>query len=339
MGHHSKKRVTIRDVAAAAGVSYQTVSRVLNEKPDVAEQTRRHIKQIMHELGYQPSAVARSLALRRTHTLGVVTSDFSDWFFTQVIVGAEMEAHRAGYSLLLSNTERNLDQPKYVRLFGERRVDGMLFIRANAYGDSQQMIALSEQGLPVVTTAYDRQATSAPIGIVIVDNVKGGYMATHRLIETGHRRIAMIGGPSTWESVKDRMLGYQRALEEAGIEFDPTLIEYGDWNYESGYQAMRQLLARTTNLTALFAQNDRMALGAMRALREAGREIPDDVAVVGFDDIPIAAYSTPPLTTIRQPIIQVGQTAVQLLIQMIESSVQERKEVVFEPKLIVRQTC
>lgn len=340
MANPKKRRVTIRDVAAAAGVSYQTVSRVLNDKPDVADETRQRIKQVMQMLGYQPSAVARSLALKRTHTLGLITSDFSDWFFTQVIVGAEIAAHKSDYYLLLSSTEHNPnDEPKYLKLFSEREVDGMLFIRANAQGNSQHIVALSEQGVPVVTTAYDRLAQLDQVAVVVVDNVKGGFLATQRLVDVGRRRIGMITGPKEWEAAQDRMQGYRRMLEQSGIEFDPSLIEHGDWSYESGYRAMRQLLARSAHFTALFAQNDRMAIGAMWALREAGRTIPDDVAIVGFDDIPAAAFSTPPLTTVRQPTIQVGQIAVELLIQMIENPTQERKEVLLEPELIIRQTC
>lgn len=339
MANPKKQRVTIRDVAAAAGVSYQTVSRVLNDRPDVADETRQRIKHVMYTLGYQPNAAARSLALKRTRTLGLITSDFSDWFFTQVIVGAEIAARKLNYCLLLSSTERNPDdEPKYLQLFSEREVDGMLFIRANAQGDSQQMIALSEQGMPIVTTA-DRQNRLDRICVIVVDNIKGGFLATQRLIDVGHRRIGMITGPKTWESSQDRMLGYRRALEQSGIDLDPSLIEYGDWSYESGYRAMQQLLARSSHITALFAQNDRMAIAAMWALREAGRQIPQDIAVVGFDDIPAAAFSTPPLTTVRQPMIQVGQIATELLIQMIENPTQERKEVVLEPELIVRQTC
>ncbi len=340
MGIAPKRRVTIRDVAATAGVSYQTVSRVLNDRPDVADETRQRVKQVMRALGYQPSAVARSLALKRTRILGLITSDFSDWFFTQVIVGAEIAARKFNYYLLLSSTEHNPDdEPKYLRLFSERQVDGMLFVRANTQGDSQQMVALSEQGIAVATTAYDRQASENGISVIVVDNARGSFLATQHLIDMGHRQIAMITGPHTWKSVQDRMQGYYQAFEQVGVNPDPALTEYGDWNYESGYLAMQRLLARTVPMTALFAHNDRIAIGAMRALHEAGREIPGDVAVVGFDDIPSAAFSTPPLTTIRQPMIQVGQIAIELLIQMIEGTIREGKEVLLEPELVIRQTC
>ncbi|MBN1936167.1 MAG: LacI family DNA-binding transcriptional regulator [Anaerolineae bacterium] len=340
MANPTKRRVTIRDVAAMAGVSYQTVSRVLNDRLDVADETRQRVKQVMQTLGYQPSAAARSLALKRSHTLGLITSDFSDWFFTQVIVGAEIAVRKSNYYLLLSSTERNPDdEPKYLKLFSEREVDGMLFIRANAQGDSQQMIALSEQGMPIVTTAYDTQARFDQVCVIVVDNIKGGFLATQRLVDVGHRQIGMITGPKKWEAAQDRMLGYRRALEQSGINFDPSLVEHGDWSYDSGYRAMQHLLARAPQITALFAQNDRMAIGAMRSLREAGRKIPGDVAIVGFDDVPAAAFSTPPLTTVRQPMIRIGQIAVELLIQMIENPAQERKEVLLEPELIIRQTC
>jgi LacI family transcriptional regulator len=333
-----RKKLTIREVAAAAGVSYQTVSRVINSKPDVAAETRRRVQQVIEELGYQPSAVARGLASRQTHTLGLITEDFSDYFFTQVIVGAEAEARRQGYYLILGSTARNPDdEPEYLRLLTEREVDGILFARPSTERDSHHLRTLIRQGVPLVMTTYIVPGEQPMV--VDIDNVDGGLQATHCLIAAGHRHIGMITGPAGWKSVQGRATGYQHALESAGIACDPSCIAPGDWSYESGYAAMQQLLAQCPQLTALFSQNDRMAIGAMRALREAGRRIPDDMAIVGYDDIPAASYCYPPLTTVRQPMQEVGRLATRLLVEMIQKPDVEKRETLLKPHLVRRATC
>jgi LacI family transcriptional regulator len=331
-------KATIRDVAAAAGVSYQTVSRVINNRPDVADETRHRVWQVIEELGYQPSAIARGLVSKRTYTLGLITADFSDYFFTQVIVGAEIEARKHGYFFMLCSTERNPDdEPTYLRLLTERQVDGILFARPSTEQDDRHIVALLHEGVPLVTTAY--HVPGEQLTVVDVDNVDGGFQATQCLIDGGHCQIGMISGPPAWKSVKDRSEGYRLALEKAGVAFDESLIEHGDWWHESGYQAMRRLLARAPHITALFVQNDRMAIGAIRALREAGRRIPDDVAIVGYDDTPEAAYCHPPLTTIHQPMQQVGEVATRLLIESIDDSAAENQEVLLKTELIRRGSC
>ncbi len=331
-------KVTIRDVAAAAGVSYQTVSRVINDRPDVAQETRRRVWQVIESLGYQPSAIARGLASKRTYTLGLITADFSDYFFTQVIVGAEVEARKHDYFFMLCSTERNPDdEPEYLRLLTERQVDGILFARPSTEEDNRHIVSLLRRGVPLVTTAY--HVPGEDLTVVDVDNIDGGLKATQCLIDGGHRHIGVITGPPDWKSVSDRTRGYRLALEQAGIPFDGSLVEPGDWSFESGYQAVGRLLERAPHLTALFAQNDRMAVGAMRALREKGHRIPDDVAIVGYDDIPMAAYSHPPLTTIHQPMQEVGEIATGKLIELIDDPDAEREEILLKTKLVRRGSC
>ncbi len=332
------RRVTIQDVAKRAGVSYQTVSRVLNNRPDVAVETRRRVQQIIAELNYRPSAIARGLISRRTYTLGLITADFSDYFFTQVIVGAEAEARKHGYFFMLCSTERNpADEPEYLRLLTERHVDGILFARPSTEQDERHIVSLLRQGLPVVTTAY--HVPGEKLTVVDVDNVDGGFKATQCLIDCGRRCVGMITGPSTWKSVNDRSRGYRIALAQAGIVYDKTRIEHGDWSYEGGYRAMQRLLQRAPALTGLFAQNDRMAMGALHALREAGRSVPGDVAVVGYDDVPVAAYAYPPLTTIRQPMQEVGEVATRLLIEAIDNPDAEKREILLKVELVRRASC
>jgi DNA-binding LacI/PurR family transcriptional regulator len=333
-----KKKVTIRDVAAEAGVSYQTVSRVINDRPDVAEETRQRVWQVIGELGYQPSAIARGLVSQRSYTLGLITANFSDYFFTQVIVGAEVEARKHGYFFMLCSTERNPDdEPEYLRLLTERQVDGILFARPSTEQDDRHIVSLLRRGVPLVTTAY--HVPGERLTVVDVDNVDGGLQAAQCLIASGRRRIGMITGPLGWKSVKDRTAGYRLALEQADIACDESLIEHGDWSYRGGYEAMERLWRRKPDITALFAQNDRMAIGAMRALHEAGCRIPDDVAVVGYDDIPVAAYSCPPLTTIQQPMQHVGEVATRMLIELIDDPDVDREEVLLKTRLVHRGSC
>ena len=333
-----KGRLTIAEVAREAGVSSQTVSRVLNDRPDVSPDTRHHVKQIINQLGYQPSAIARSLASQRTRTLGLITADFSDYFFTQVIAGAEVEARKHGYFFMLGSTERNpQDEPEYIRLLAEHHVQGMLFARPSTEPDNRHLLGLLRDGVPVVTTAY--HLPGAQLTVVDVDNVDGARQATSYLLECGRRAVAMISGPRGWKSVVDRTQGYRLALEAAGLSFEPRLVAEGDWSYRSGYQAVQQLLAREVSFSALFAQNDQMAIGAIRALREAGRPVPHEVAVVGYDDIPAAEYCDPPLTTVRQPMQEVGKVATQLLIQAIEEPGPVQGPVLLQTELIRRGSC
>lgn len=333
-----KQRVRLEDVAAAVGVSTQTVSRVINDKPDVAKETRRRVWEAIERLGYQPNVIARGLASRKTYMLGMITADFSDYFFTQVIVGAEAEARKRGYFFMLCSTERNLDdEPEYLRLLTERQVDGILFARPSTEQDVSHIVSLIREGVPLVTTAL--HIPGEKITVVDVDNVEGGYQGTRCLIESGHHQIGMITGPTDWRSAQDRWQGYRLALEEASIPYDESLIEYGDWVYESGYEAMLRLLEKSPHITALFAQNDRMAIAAMRAIRESGRQIPSDLAVVGYDDIPVSAYSHPPLTTIRQPMKQVGEMAARLLCELISNPDAECQEVLMKPELVRRGSC
>jgi DNA-binding LacI/PurR family transcriptional regulator len=331
--------VTITRVAEEAGVSTQTVSRVINNRPDVAADTRKRVQQVITRLGYQPNAIARSLVSRRTRTLGLITADFSDYFFTQVIAGAEVEARKHGYFFMLGSTERNIqDEPEYIRLLTEHHVEGILFARPSTEPSNRHLSDLVQQGVPVVTTAY--YLPGQPLTVVDVDNFNGARQAAGCLVESGHRQIAMITGAAGWKSVADRSAGFLETLQAASLPIDPALQVEGDWSYESGYRAMQALVARQRPFTAVFAQNDRMAIGAIRALREMGQRVPEDVSVVGYDDIPVAAYSEPPLTTVRQPMREVGETATRLLIEAIAKPNGARgQEFMLKTELVRRQSC
>lgn len=325
------KRVTIQDVARQAGVSHQTVSRVINGKPDVAPETRDRVQQIIDRLGYRPSSVARSLVSQRTRTLSLISSSLDEDFYVQVMAGAEEEARHHGYVFLLSIVEPDArpDSEEW-RAVSERQVDG-IFVASPELSHRAYIDWLIEQGIPVVAVAHPPQSGLITLN---VDNVEGGYMATHYLVSQGHRRIGTISGVDN-----GRTTGYQRALEEAGLPFEPELIQGGDWSYQSGFDAMQRLLRIAPDLTAVFAQNDQMAIGAIQALREAHLRVPEDIAVVGFDDIPAAAFACPPLTTVRQPMREIGRIAVRMLLERIRHPVMDRKEIVFRTQFIRRASA
>ncbi len=334
-----QKHTTINQVAEKAGVSIQTVSRVLNGRPDVSPETRQRVQQVMADLAYQPYAIARGLASRRTYTLGLIASDFSDYWFSQVVTGAEAVGHEHGYFFMLGSTGcEPQDEPTFLRLLTQRHVEGILFVRAACPSDLEHLKNLQHSGIPIVSTGFYLQ--DADFGIVEVDNVDGGRKATQYLIDLGHTRIAMISGPVGWKSVSDRTLGYQQALERAGIAVDPELMIQGEsWLHRSGFEATQELIRRKKPFTALFAQNDRMARGAINALHQSGLRVPEDVSIVGYDDIPEAEFSDPPLTTIRQPMQEVGKAAASMLIKMIDDPNTPPQQVLFDTELVIRSSC
>ena len=332
------KHVTIHQVAEEAGVSIQTVSRVINNRSDVSEETRKRIREIMGRLGYQPFAIARGLASNRTYTLGLVTVDFADPWFSQVVTGAEQEAHEHGYCFMLGSSACNPeDEPKFLRLLTERHVDGILFVRASCAEESKHLLRMKEMGVQVVTTGFHPRGWD--LTVVDVDNIGGGRKATEYLIGLGHRRIAMLTGPLDWNSARDRQDGYIQALEANGISTDPELIVEASWLHRDGYLSMKRLLDKKLPFTAVFAQNDRLARGAISALHEVGLRVPEDISIIGYDDIPEAEFSDPPLTTIRQPMRTIGEAATRLLIQMIENRETTSTQVLFDTELIVRSSC
>ena len=335
---NNTKHITIQQIADQAKVSIQTVSRVINNRPDVSVATRQRILDIIEQTGFQPSATARGLANKRTYTLGLVTADFSDFWFSQVVTGAEKEAHAHGYYFMLgSATFTPKEEPKFLRLLTERHVEGVLFVHASLLEDLEHLNRLKGSGIPVVTVG--NYMPDSGLATLDVDNIMGGRKATEYLLELGHSRIAMLTGPSEWKSAHDRTEGYFQALKAAGVSVDISLIRYGNWLHKGGYLGMQSLLENKASFTAVFAHNDRIARGAISALHEAGLRVPEDISIVGYDDIPEAEFSDPPLTTIRQPMEEIGQAATRLLIQMINDRTAAPSQFLFDTKLIVRSSC
>jgi DNA-binding LacI/PurR family transcriptional regulator len=329
-----RRRPTIRDVAVRAGVSHQTVSRVINRREEVSPETRRRVRTAIRELQYVPSPLARGLMGSRTHTLGMVTADVTDQFFAKAVAGAELETRRRGYYLIVASVEGEAedDELAYLRLMLERRVEGLIVARPQVPLTLEQLPAAVER-VPLVSIGSPEVPGFMAVD---VDNRAGGFEATSRLVSHGHRMIATITGPSDWPSARERLDGYRRALRAVDA-YDERLVEAAsDWGPESGQAALRSLLSRAAGFTAVFAHSDLLALGAIRELRSRGLSVPHDMSVVGYDDIPVASFVDPPLTTVRQPIESMGRAAVTMLVNQIDRTAFTAEELLYEPELVVR---
>jgi LacI family transcriptional regulator, galactose operon repressor len=327
------RHVSVKDVAARSGVSFQTSSKVLNGGGSVSELTRARILQAASDLGYVPNLQARSLVMRRTQTVGVITSDFNDRNLSRVLAGAEQEARRQGFGVIISSIEPEGSGTEYaLPAMMERRVDGIL-LAAPHMEEEAALEQVLDRALPTVSL---HPVPGGGIATVGSDDEQIGLTATRHLLALGRRVIGSLTGPRGHKTSEARLGGYRRALKEKGVTFDADLVEEGGWDIAGGQAATLRLMERRPNLTALFAQNDLMAIGALSALRQAGRAVPADCAVVGCDDIDMAPYTTPPLTTIHVPFYETGAEAMRLLLGMVSDGAVAAREVVLPVHLIVR---
>ena len=324
---------TIRDVARAAGVSHQTVSRVINESAEVLPATRARVEAAIQALGFQPSAIARSMAQGRTNTLACIAPNLTDYTLSSIIEGAELEARQHGYFLLSSSArDPQAFQALVNELVGHRRVDGLIVI--NPYID-ERYLAVPANFPVVFIGASSRDQTICSVSL---DDEKTGYEATKHLIELGYRQIAMVTGPMEEDGARDRSAGYMRALNEAGLPVDPALIMRGDWSATSGQEALLALSAQKRLPEAVFAQNDRMALGVLHTARDLGLNIPEQLAVIGVDDMPLSSYFDPPLTTMQQDMPRTGREAIRMLAGSIDQSIETCTRLKLSTHLIMRQS-
>jgi LacI family transcriptional regulator len=324
---------TIRDVAAVAGVSPATVSRVLNGKQDVAAELRQRVLGAVTELGYRRNGPARSLRTRAAMVLGLIISDISNPFFTAVVRGAEDQAQLAGYSLVLANADEDVDkEARYLEVAAAEQMAGVLLSPASLTRTSIDV--LLERGIPVVTV--DRRLAGAPVDSVTVNNHQAARTAAQHLIGQGCRRVGFIAGPIQTTTGASRLAGYRAALRAAGRLVDPSLTAYADFRTEGGYAATRQLLRQRRPPDGLLFANNLMTVGGLRAIAEAGLAIPDDIAVVGFDDAIWATALRPPLTVVAQPTYEIGQTAAKLLLRRVDGEAFPPRRVVLQAELIER---
>lgn len=327
-------RHTLHDVARLAGVSYQTVSRVINHHPYVSDETRKRVEKAIIELDYRPNRAAQKLAGAKSHTLAMITFGLTHYGPAQMMINIEHASRQAGYDLIFANVNDAslMTLRTAMSHIRHRDIDGMLVILPVVGVPQDEIVALSgDIPLMLVGTGLHVNATS-----IVVDQLMGTQMATRHLIDLGHTHICEITGPLNWYDAVERHESWLATMQAAGLT--PGSSIEGHWTADSGYQATRQLIKQGTTFTALVVGNDQMALGAIRALYDHGRRVPQDVSVVGFDDIPEAAYFLPPLTTVRQDFDVLGRFGIEYLIKLIHEPQQEPIQHVIAPQLIVRKS-
>ncbi len=329
--------VTISDVARAAGVSMATVSRVLNGYEHVSPAKRERVTDAMEQLGYTVNLQARSLAGGRMGIIGMLVHDLSNPYAAQIVQGVDASLQQVEYELALYTTHlRSSKEVTFANMLAQGSVDGLIVslpLIPEAY-----LRKLSERGFPyvVITDLKEFDDFSPAVGIT---NWQGAYDGTRYLLELGHRRIGLVGGAATMRSASERFDAYQTALADFGVPFDPDLVQRGDYVPERGFEAANLLLDLPAPPTAIFATNDSSAQGVYNAVMTRGLRIPDDISILGFDDIPLASYLHPPLTTVRQPMIDLSRTAVEILVRQIEQPGLPIEQIVLPTTVVMRDSC
>lgn len=329
------QQVTIADVAREAHVSLMTVSRVINDKDGISEATRQRVQGVIDRLGYRPSKIARGLATQRTGTLGLVVPDNSNPFFSEVARGVEHAAYAEDYNVFLCNTEEDTEREKAVlESLAEKRVDGLILCSPRL-DDEDLLIAIKY--FPA-TVLINRLLPGSGAAALRLDNQGGAKCGVQHLLQRGHRAIGFLAGPDKSFGGQKRALGYRDALEEAGIPYNPAWVQHCTPMVDTGQQAAIDLLTRNPELTALFCFNDLIAIGALKACAQLGRKVPEDIAIVGFDDIPLASLVTPPLTTFHVSRYELGRNAAEHLLAQINGQI-NHADTIIPVELIIRASA
>ena len=327
---------TIKDVARKAGVSTATVSRTLNNVGPVDEKTRHHVRMIARKLNYIPNALGRGLSTKRTGAIGLLLPDLFGEFFSEILRGSDQTAQQSHFHLLFSNSHTNKDELRAALLSMSGRVDGLVIM--SPYLDRETLNQNVPQSLPVVL--LDCHVDSDGFDSINIDNFDGALEMTQHLLSHGHRRIAIITGTEGNFDAGERLHGYREALHAHGVQFDPQLQVPGDFTEASGYDAAKKLLALSPRPSAIFASNDSMAIGALSALRDQRIQLPEEMALAGFDDVPIAAYLTPNLSSVQMDIHNLGVQAIQTAVHAIcNKNVHRKQQVVLKTRLSLRESC
>ena len=329
------QKVTLRDVARYAGVSVTTASNVVRGWPYISEETRLKVEQAIQELGYVPHPIAKWLRKGSTQAIGFIIPDLTSPHFAALADIVENIAREHGYGVLVFNThEDEVREAEGVRLLTNGLGDGILLIQtANALQNGN---LLRDVTVPVV--AIDRVRNTFPGPFCNVDNIAVARLAMQHLYDLGHRRIAHLAGPSSALSAQDRVKGYRQFIRQAGLDYEYVSTNPNLWSSDEGYRAMHQLLQEPERPTAVFVSNDRMTIGAIRAAFEHGLRVPEDISLVGVDDIEASRYVTPPLTTVRQPLEDMARIGIEMLLQLIEGEPLEQAHVSLAPTLVVRES-
>ena len=327
---------TIRDVALRAGVSTMTVSRVVNRSSYISQETRERVEAAIVELGYVPNTLARSLRSKKSKTLALVLTDITNPFFTTVARGVEDTASEQGFSVIFCNTDESpSEEAEHLTLLVQKQVDGVLLVPARSSGEP--VAFLREQHVPVVVV--DRRVPDSSVDSVRCDSEEGAYQLLRLLIELGHRRGAVLSGPVAVSTAADRAAGCRRAWTEAGLDPEALQTYHDEYTLAGGYRMAQEALKQVPAPTAIFAANNFIAIGAYRAVADAGLQVPEDVAMVAVDDMPIQLVSDPFFTVIAQPAYEMGRRATQILLARLSGDAQaECKEVVLPFELIVRRS-
>jgi len=330
--------LTLEDIARMSGVSRSTVSRVLNGDPNVNDQTRSKVQSIIQRIDFQPNLAARGLAAGHTKVIGLViptgvTAIFTDPYFPLVIQGVSSACNAQGYSVMLWLAEPEYERRTVSQIIYNGLIEGVIV--SSMHMDDPLIERLYESKRPFITIG--RHPTREDINYVDVDNRVGAYQGVSHILRSGRRRVGVINGPPNSIASLDRYQGYLDAMRERGLPLNPNLVTEGEFSDTTGYLAMKRLLPHRPD--AVFVASDAMAFAAMRAIQEAGLRIPEDIAVLGFDDIPAAANSKPPLTTVRQPIQRTGSIAAEVLVDMIEHPDPQPRRIVLPTELVIRSSC
>jgi DNA-binding LacI/PurR family transcriptional regulator len=330
-------QVTIKDIARHLSISVATVSRAMRDMPDIKPETREKVLKLAKEWDYQPNILATSLVKSRTKTIGVIVPDLAYHFFASVVKGIEEEAIERGYSLLLTQTselyERELTN---VQNLSRGQVEGFIISLSQETTDYEHLKRLQRKGIPLVF--FDRDAADVDVSKVMVDNVGAAYEATKHLIENGCKRIAFLAGPTNVTVSNQRQTGYENALTDSGLMIDETLIVHGSYNLQQVIELTNYLIDLPTPPDGLVVVSDRLAIGAMSAMRARGVKVPEDLAIVSFNDEPICTIVTPTLTSVSQPTMEMGRMAMSLLINQIEKEGSPSEVKVFKTGLKIRES-
>jgi len=330
--------VTLRDIAKKAGVSTTTVSRALNNKDDIDPSTKERIIRLAEQMGYAPNAIARGLRVKKTKTIGTIIADISDPFFAPIVKGIESVARQEGYNIILSDTDENYEiEKEIIKTLIAKRVDGILITPVQS--KFEDIIELKKKKIPFVLVGRHFNYDLLETDYVATNDIEGAFSAVDYLIKKGHRRILFINGPAHVSSAKERLAGYKRALFEAGIRIDESLIEEGGIKMEDGYRIAKQKLSSSVKFTAVFAYSDFVAIGVMKALKEAQIKVPRDVAVVGYDDIEFSPFLEVPLTTVKIPRYELGIEGFKLLKRRMEDKKGSPRRLILPTRLVIRKSA
>jgi len=332
------KKPTLRDVAELAGVSVGTVSRFINNPNQVGEKSRQKVSQVIEQLNYFPDALGRGLRAGTTRTVGLVLPDVTNPFYTNLARGVEDIARHNKFSIVLCNTDEDAEREvEYLQVLVSKHVDGLIIAPVGGPQSSQYLASLQKEGMKFVFVV--RRLLEVKCDVVCSDLRQAAYLLTRHLTALGHKRIGLITGPNKYSTTDERIKGYREALSEAGLPFDPGLRVESPFKVEGGYQGTLTLMNLENPPTAIIAGSNFIAVGTIKAARELGIKIPQKLALVSFDDIPLASEMFPFLTVAAQPVYSIGTIAANLLLERIRGHVRETRDVVLQPELIVRYSC